>query len=162
VVGALVILAGAAQGAVGWLGWRGMLRRNRFVGVRTDAAMASEDAFRLANRVAAPSLLAAAAVAVLGGVAALAAPSSAAYVVVLCVAALGALGLMMAGGVLGSRAAALGPTALGPTALGPTALGPTALGPTARQAVSAFTPCAGCACGDPGSSGCPRDAVTDS
>lgn len=105
-MGVLVVLAGVVQGAVGWLGWRGGLRRNRFVGIRTAVAMASEDAFRLANRVAAPALLAAAAVAVLGGVAALAAPSAGAYAVVLGVAGTGMIGLMVAGGVLGTRAAA--------------------------------------------------------
>lgn len=147
---ALVILAGVAQGAVGWLGWRGRLRRNRFVGIRTAATMAGEDAFRAGNRVAAPPLLAAAGVAVLGGVAALTAPSTSAYLVLLAVTVLGALGLSVVGGTLGSRAA------------------------DAAAAAPAFTPCAGCACGSAGvpartpaedaaaTRGCARIAVTDS
>jgi|GEM_PF-2014781 len=106
-VAVLVILAGLLLGAVGLLGWRGALRRNRFVGVRTEATLTSEDAFRFGNRVAAPPLLAAAAVAVLGGGAALGARSAAAFAVVLTIVLAGAAGLTLAAGVLGSRAAAL-------------------------------------------------------
>jgi hypothetical protein len=136
-VSVLVILAGVAHGVVGWLGWRGGLRRNRFVGIRTAAAMVSEDTFRLANRVAAPVLLAAAAVAVVGGIAALAAPSAGAYTVVLGVAGTGTLGLIAAGGVLGSRAAALAETPRAPAApAAPAAPGRAPLG----------SPCASCAC----------------
>lgn len=136
VVGALVVGAGVVLGVAGWLGSRGALPRNRFVGVRTPPAMASDDAFRLANRVAAPPLLAAAAVAVLGGVAVLAAPSVAASVVVLTVVGVGMLALTLAGGVLGSRAAA------------------TVLAATVVKAPA--SPCAGCACGGPGSRTCVR------
>jgi len=128
VIGVLVVLAGVALGVVGRLGWHGRLRRNRFVGIRTAATMANEDAFRLGNRVAAAPLLAAAVVAMVGGLVALVAPSVGAYSVVLGVAGLGTLGLLVAGGVLGSRAAAS--AAAGPAA--------------------AFTPCAGCGCGGAG------------
>jgi hypothetical protein len=143
VAGVLVIVAGAAQGAVGWLGWRGRLRRNRYLGVRTAATFASDDAFRLGNRVAAPMLLAAAAVAMLGGVTALVAPSVPAYSVVLAVAVLGMLGLAVAGGVLGSRAAA---STAAPATATPT-----------RGDTAPLTACAGCMCaGGQGTRGCLR------
>src|SRR5215207_1085733 len=92
VVGALVIVTGAALGVSGWLGWRGALPRNRFVGVRTPVSMASDEAFRAGNRAAGPVLVAAGLVAVLGGLSALAAPSAAAFAVVLGVVTAGALG----------------------------------------------------------------------
>ncbi|MFT4127026.1 MAG: SdpI family protein [Gordonia sp. (in: high G+C Gram-positive bacteria)] len=52
---------------VGVSGLRGTLRRNRWLGVRTPATLASEEAFRLANRVAAPGTLGSALVLVGGG-----------------------------------------------------------------------------------------------
>ena len=107
VVGAVVIAVGVTLGVTGWLGWRGVLRRNRFAGVRTAPTMASDQAFRVANRVAGPVLVAAGAVAVLGGSAVLVAPSGAAFAMLLTVVAAGVLGLTLAGGVLGSRAAAV-------------------------------------------------------
>lgn len=127
VAGALVIVAGTALGVTGWLGWRGALPRNRFVGVRTPVTMASDEAFQVGNRVAGPVLVAAGAIAVLGGLAALVAasrsadsPSDAspsALVVVLGVVTTGVLGLALAGGVLGSRAAAaIAPSPPGPCA----------------------------------------------
>lgn len=131
-MGVLVAVAGVGLGVAGWLGLRGTLPRNRFVGVRTPATMGSDQAFQLGNRVAGPPLLAAGAVALLGGVAAAAAPSSGAFVVVLCVVAVGVVGLSVAGGWLGSRAAAAVPATVRPS------------------------PCAGCACGGPGSSACAR------
>ena len=64
---ALLVVPGAALLLLGWRGFRGQLPRNRYVGVRTPAAMRSEEAFELANRVAAPAILAGGAVAVLAG-----------------------------------------------------------------------------------------------
>ena len=130
VAGALVIVAGTALGVIGWLGWRGALPRNRFVGVRTPVTMASDEAFQVGNRVAGPVLVAAGVIAVLGGLAALVAASRSAaspwaFAVVLGVVATGVLGLALAGGVLGSRAAA----AIAPSPPGP---------------------CADCACGGQG------------
>lgn len=143
VVGALVMATGVALAVAGSLGWRGSLPRNRFVGVRTVAAMASDDAFRAGNRVAGPVLVAAGLVAVLGGLAALAAPSAAAFAVVAAVAAAGALGLALAGGVLGSRAAA-STRSVGAR--------PVAARPVRARPERAA--CAGCACGGPGSAAC--------
>lgn len=137
VAGALVMVAGLGLGGAGWLGLRGGLPRNRFVGVRTATTMASNEAFRLANRVAGPVLVAAGTVGVLGGLAVLVAPPGAAFAVVLGVAAAGALGLALAGGVLGSRAATLA--------------APETLPAPARPAVC--TTCTGCLGGTRGSSG---------
>ena len=138
VAAVLVITTGAALGAVGWLGWLGRLRRNRLLGVRTAATLASEDAFRLGNKAAAPLLMAAAAVAVLGAVAALRTPSVPAYSVVLAMAVFGMLALAATAGVLGSRAAATGMATGMATGGG-------------RE----FPSCAGCACsGGPGTGGC--------
>lgn len=127
VAGVLVILAGAAVGSAGASGWRGALRRNRFVGVRTPAAMSSDRAFLAANRVAGPGLVAAGLVGVAGGSAALAAPSGVAAAVVLVVAAAGVLALSLAAGALGSRAAT-------------------------AAATGRPSPCAVCICGSPGPS----------
>lgn len=129
VVGVLVAVTGVGLGVAGWLGLRGTLRRNRFIGVRTAATMASDQAFQLGNRVAGPPLLAAGTVAVLGGAAAAVMPATPAFVVVLGVVCAGVVGLSAAGGLLGSRAAASLPAA-------------------------APAACAGCACGGPGTSAC--------
>lgn len=72
VVLAVVLLAIAAFSAVvGVAGLVGRLPRNRWVGVRTDETMRSETAFTVANRVAAPGLLAGAAILVLAAVVAI-------------------------------------------------------------------------------------------
>jgi nitrate reductase NapE component len=130
---AVVLMAvGLLLALVGALGWRGRLRRNRFAGVRTAVTMSSEDAFRVGNRVAGPVVLAAGAVSLLGGVAALVVPSAVAGWTVLAVTTVGAFGLTVAGGVLGS-AAAPGSAPVQP----------------ARP-----VGCASCVCGTPGSRGC--------
>lgn len=128
----MVAVVGVALGVAGWLGLRKALPRNRFVGVRTPPTMASDQAFLVGNRVAGPPLVAAGAVGVLGGVAAATVPSTPAFAVVLAVAALGVVGLAVTGGLLGSRAAAAVPAATRPS------------------------PCAGCACGGPGTNACAR------
>jgi len=102
---ALLVVPGAALLLLGWRGFRGQLPRNRYVGVRTPAAMRSEEAFELANRVAAPAILAGGAVAVLAGASM---PMLASGFSVAMVAALGFVGafvLMTVGGVMGTRAA---------------------------------------------------------
>ncbi|MFI7527955.1 SdpI family protein [Nocardia salmonicida] len=56
VVVALLLFALAAVAiATGVLGLLGKLPRNRFLGVTTEAALHSDDNFRLANRIAAPT-----------------------------------------------------------------------------------------------------------
>ncbi len=146
----MVAIAGLAVGLVGWRGLRGTLPRNRFVGVRTPMTLASDEAFRAGNRVAGPPLLAAGAVALLGGPAAAASPSTPAFAVVLLVVGLGVVGLSVAGGLLGSRAAATA---------GAAGAGAGAAGVDASKTsvpASRPLPCAGCACGGPGTSACAR------
>jgi len=53
VVGSLLVLAGLAMLVVAGLGARSVLRRNRWVGVRTNATLASETQFVAGNRAAA-------------------------------------------------------------------------------------------------------------
>ncbi|WP_306302296.1 SdpI family protein [Gordonia aichiensis] len=52
---------------VGATGLVGRLPRNRYLGVRTDSTMASQEAFALANRIAAPGTLGAAVILIAGG-----------------------------------------------------------------------------------------------
>ncbi|MCI2423595.1 SdpI family protein [Saccharopolyspora sp. K220] len=102
---AILVLGGAALLLLGFRGLRGQLPRNRYVGVRTPAAMRSEEAFELANRAAGPAMLAGGAVAVLAGASL---PMLAAAFSVVMVAVLGLIGafaLMTVGGVIGDRAA---------------------------------------------------------
>jgi uncharacterized membrane protein len=111
-LGVLLLLAGAGLLTVGVLGWRRRLPRNRFVGVRTPATLRSDAAFIIANRVAAPPVLAAGGICVAGGALALGA-GGAALTVIVAVAAVGAVGLVLAGGLLGHRVAAAMPSPAG-------------------------------------------------
>ncbi|MGC4934430.1 SdpI family protein [Gordonia sp. DT30] len=67
VVAVCVFVLALVWAAVGVAGLRGTLRRNRWLGVRSTETLASEEAFRLANRVAAPGTLGAAVILVAGG-----------------------------------------------------------------------------------------------
>ncbi|MGO4615287.1 SdpI family protein [Nocardia sp. 2YAB30] len=71
----------------GVLGLTGRLPRNRFVGVHTEAALSNDEAFRVANRVAAPTSIAAGALLFAGGLVALAASGIAALLVAVVAAA---------------------------------------------------------------------------
>ena len=105
VLGCALLLAAAALLAVAVLGARGRLRRNPWAGVRTRRTLASDEAFALANRVAAAPLGAAGVVALVGGAAVLAGGPAAVTWTVLLVATAGMLGLTGLGGALGDRAA---------------------------------------------------------
>lgn len=59
--------------ATGVLGLTGRLPRNRFIGVHTEAALHDDETFRIANRIAAPTSVAAGALLFAGGLVALAA-----------------------------------------------------------------------------------------
>ncbi|MQA08494.1 MAG: hypothetical protein GEU98_08060 [Pseudonocardiaceae bacterium] len=98
----------------GYLGWQERLRRNRFAGVRTSATMRSEDAFRVANRVAGLPVLVAGLVGILTGVLTLAMSTESAVVVTVIVGLLGLVVIGLAGGLLGHRAAAATATPSGP------------------------------------------------
>ncbi|MEU2126388.1 SdpI family protein, partial [Nocardia niwae] len=68
----LFVLAVVAV-ATGALGLTGRLPRNRFFGVHTEAALSTDETFRIANRVAAPTSIAAGALLFAGGLVGLAA-----------------------------------------------------------------------------------------
>lgn len=87
-------------------GWIGTLRRQGRLGIHTPAALASEDAFATANRVAAPVVAGAAAVSLVLGVLLVALqPPTLAAIVMAVLGVIGTLGLLLAGGVLGEKAA---------------------------------------------------------
>lgn len=104
------LVVGLALGAlfivIGALGLRGSLRRNKFVGVRSAAAMRSEEAFRLANRVSGLPLVVAGAVAAAGGLITTALGSTSFVLTVALVTLIGAVLIAVAAGGLGNRAAA--------------------------------------------------------
>jgi len=124
-----VLLAlGVPLGVVGVLGWRQRLARGGRFGVRTPDAMRSDDAFRLANRVAGPPVLVAGVVAVLGGIAAFWLPNTAAGVVAAGIGLVGAVAIARAGGVVGDRAAGALPKPVPPRCVGCACGGCAALG----------------------------------
>ncbi|MDY6807893.1 hypothetical protein GIY30_08665 [Gordonia sp. HNM0687] len=109
VVAAVIVFALAAMWlVVGAMGITGRLRRNRWVGVRADATMRSDQAFAVANRVAAPGELAAAGILVLAGILTLGVGGywSLVFAVVGLIAAMFVVGIVSAYGV---RAAAAVP-----------------------------------------------------
>ena len=114
VLGCALLLAAAALLVVAVLGAHSRLRRNRWAGVRTRRTLASDEAFTLANRVAAAPLGAAGAVALLGGAVVVAGGPAAVTWTVLLVATAGMLGLTGVGGALGERAVARMPVVAGP------------------------------------------------
>lgn len=102
---AVLILGGAALLLLGFRGLRGSLPLNTYVGVRTPAAMRSEEAFELANRAAGPAMLAAGAIAALAGASMPALASGFSVAMVAVLGLVGAFVLMTLGGVVGNRAA---------------------------------------------------------
>jgi hypothetical protein len=106
VLGCALLLLAAVLLTIAVLGARGRLRRNPWAGVRTRRTLASDDAFTVANRVAAAPLGAGAVVALLGGVTLVVGGPGAVLWTVLVVATAGMLGLTGLGGALGERAAA--------------------------------------------------------
>ena len=109
VVGSLLVLVGLALVVVAALGARSVLRRNRWVGVRTTATLASETQFVAGNRAAAVPVGAAGVIAVVGGAFLLVDDGAALNWVVLTISLLGVLGMTIVGGLVGDRAAALTP-----------------------------------------------------
>ena len=71
VVAVILFVLAAATLATGVAGLTGRLPRNRWVGVRTEQTVSDDRAFALANRVAAPTTIAAAALLGIGGAVAL-------------------------------------------------------------------------------------------
>ncbi len=111
-LGVMLLVAGGGLLTVGVLGWRRRLPRNRFAGVRTLATLRSDTAFIAANRVAAPPVLAAGAICAAGGVLSFR-TGGAVLAMIVGVAGTGAIGLLLAGGLLGHRAATAVPPPTG-------------------------------------------------
>lgn len=103
----LFVLAGL-WAVVGIRGLRGTLPRNRWIGVRSTETMRSDEAFRIANRIAGPGTLGASVILTLGAIATLAVPGgwALAFGLVALVAALVVVGLVSG---IGVRAAAAVP-----------------------------------------------------
>lgn len=109
IVAVLLFVLALVVGAVGVAALTGKLPRNRWAGVRTPDALRDDEAFALANKVAAPSMLGSAVLLALGGVASLTLPTVAGIiaVVVTVVAALitaGAGGIRRSAGRCGDEA----------------------------------------------------------
>ena len=88
---ALLLLLAGLSGTVGLRGRGGALTRDGRMGVRTPASMASDEAFAVANRVAAPVALGAAAIALVVAVLIVALPLSSVGALILFVVALAAV-----------------------------------------------------------------------
>jgi hypothetical protein len=119
------VVLGLLVGFGGFLGFRERLTREGGTGVRTEAALRSEEAFKLANRVAGLPTMAGGAIAVLTGLAGLAMPTTGGLISAALAGVLAMLVLVMGGGVLGNRAALTVPA----------------------PAPAAPAGCSGCACG---------------
>src|SRR5699024_467199 len=105
VVALVPIVFGVLVAWGGFLGLRGTLSRARGPGVRTAATLRSEEAFHVANRIAALPTLAGGAVGVLAGAAGLFVPTTGAMLTAALLGLVGMLVLVTAGGLLGNRAA---------------------------------------------------------
>jgi hypothetical protein len=94
------LVIGVGIGVVGLLGWFERLPRNRFGGVRTPATLRSDDAFRIANKVAGLPIAVAGLAGVVGGLL-----GFFTGLVVTIVGFVGMVAIAVAGGILGHRAA---------------------------------------------------------
>jgi hypothetical protein len=121
-------------------GTAGTLQRSGRLGVHTPAALASDDAFAVANRVAAPISAGAAAVAAVVALLLILLPlSTAAAITVFVVGLAGSMALLVAAGVLGDRAARQVPI------------------PARKPGTPGGAGCSGCACGGGGCAGISRN-----
>lgn len=105
IVATVLFVVALLVGGVAVAGMTGRLPRNRWAGVRTPDTLASEESFRLANRIAAPTLVAAALLLVIGGTGTLILDTVGGLAVA-AVAIVAALVTAGYGGTVGARAAA--------------------------------------------------------
>ncbi|MCJ0905558.1 SdpI family protein [Rhodococcus sp. ARC_M6] len=105
IVAVVLFVLALAVGGVAVAGLIGKLPRNRWAGVRTPDTLRSEESFALANKVAGPTMAAAAGLLVIGGIAALT-MSVAMGLGIALVAVVAALFTAGTGGAIGARAAA--------------------------------------------------------
>lgn len=139
VAAVLLVLAVLALMTAG-RGWTGTLRRDGKLGVHTIAASSSDDAFALANRVAAPVVGGAAVMSLVLAVLVLILPlPTPAIVIIGSLSIVAVLVLMMAGGLLGEKAARTLPVPL--------------------RLPKPSAACDGCACGAGGCGGLTRTAA---
>lgn len=104
----LLLVLAVYLGALSAAALLGKLPRNRWVGIRTEATLRDDDTFRVANQVAAPTQIAAAAALLLGGLASFKL-DGVAGVIVIVVAIIAGLALMVIGASTGIRTAAAMP-----------------------------------------------------
>ncbi len=136
---AVLLLLAVASAVMARGGLTGSLRRTGRLGVHSPAAMASDEGFAVANKVAAPVAAGAAAIAAVVAVLLLVlAPSTATALVMAAVGLVGSGALLLAAGVLGDRAARLVAIPAGLPASDPGA------------------GCGGCGCGSGGCAGLTR------
>lgn len=124
VVALIPALLGFLVGWGGFLGWRERLPLERGAGVRTRATVRSDEAFRVANKVASVPTMAAAVVGVLAAVAGLAMPSALGTIIAAVVGIVGIFVLVAGGGLLGHRAASAVPPPSEPAGCGGCGCGP--------------------------------------
>ncbi|MFF0816587.1 SdpI family protein [Rhodococcus sp. NPDC003318] len=105
IVASVLFAVAVVVGGVAAAGMTGRLPRNRWAGVRTPDTLASEETFRLANRIAAPTLAAAAVLLVIGGIGALTLGTLGGLALA-AVAVLASLMIAGYGGTVGARTAA--------------------------------------------------------
>ncbi|PRX47692.1 SdpI/YhfL family protein [Prauserella shujinwangii] len=105
VVALLPMVLGVLVGWGGYLGLREKLPRDRGTGLRTPSTLRSDEAFRVANRVAGLPTVVAGTIGVLSGAAALAMPSTPGMVTAVVIGVVAMFGLVAGGGALGHRAA---------------------------------------------------------
>jgi hypothetical protein len=106
ILGAALVLAGVVLVVVAVLGARSMLRRNRWVGVRTPATLASDAAFDAGNRAGAVPAGAAGAIAAVGGAVLLSGADGVLGWIVLVISLVGTGVLAGVGGLVGDHSAA--------------------------------------------------------
>ena len=137
---ALLAVLAVAAAVMARRGFAGTLRRSSRLGVHSPAAMASDEAFALANRVAAPIAAGAAAVAGVLGVLTLVLPlATVGTVTVFVIGLAGSMVLLVVAGVMGDRAARQVPI------------------PARRpRSAGGGAGCNGCACGGGGCAGLTR------
>lgn len=105
-MGPLLLAAGLLIAAVAVKGWRGDLARNRVVGVRTPATLASDEAWKVAHRLAGPWMVAGSLGAIVPGAILLFRPSNGSAQAVIMIGLAVMVALVIAGGAVGSMGAA--------------------------------------------------------
>lgn len=98
------VVLGLLVGWSGVLGWREKLT-SRGAGVRTEATLRSDEAFRVGNKVAGLPTIVAGVVGIFAGVAGMVMPTTGGIVTATVIGVVGIFALVAAGGVLGHKAA---------------------------------------------------------